>query len=197
MTSKPKRSRRRDTARRRQRRLGLLFEALEVRQLLAVDVNSPAEVAGAVGDQNYIVSGAWDGAVIKEVKGQGRDTLDLSGVNEDLTIHIQKGSVVTVSNNAAKAADRKTLIAENVEILKGGGRKTVFIVDKDAEITNGEIIGSSAAGASTTVSFTQNVANPSALTLPSFGSSAAKSVPRKVVVDLGNNGNCRQCGEGR
>ncbi|MCA9196101.1 MAG: DUF4347 domain-containing protein [Planctomycetales bacterium] len=123
----------------------------------SISVSAAGTYAGLKGDDVYVFAGSWNGAVVEELKAAGVDTLDFSGVSQNLTFRIRPGHKVEVTDGT------KTLKAAYVERFKMGSGQNLVIVEKGAELDSGAVIGNTSAGSKTIVSFTPNVANPDAL----------------------------------
>ncbi len=93
---------------------------------------------------------------VSESTAAGNDTLDLSSINEALTITIKSGNRIDVSN-----ASGVKISATNVENLIGGSQSDIFIIEKGATL-NGYIDGGSGTNilkyTSTTNTYTSDAA---------------------------------------
>ncbi|WP_432470961.1 DUF4347 domain-containing protein [Amphritea sp. HPY] len=88
-------------------------------------------VKGLAGNDTYDFSSLPASKVtVTELKNEGSDTLDLSGISEALTITIKKDQVVEVRN----AAGTVKITATYVENIIGGSGNDTFYVQKGAEL---------------------------------------------------------------
>ena len=132
-------------------------------------------LTGAKGDDTYTFRDNWGKDTVVELNNEGVDILDFSQVTHDLIFTIKADNKVTV-----ETTDKShTVTAEFVETLKAGKGENTFIIQKGAKLVDGSIIGNTAAGSTSTVSFTSDVDDPDKL----LGSGVSK----QVVIDLDNN----------
>ena len=114
---------------------------------------------GKPGSDVYLFAAGsdWDQTRIEEEALGGRDTLDFSQIEDDLTFRIKASHVVEVSGLGMFAT------AERVEVLKAGRGKNIFYVENGAQISDGGIIGNAAQGSTSILSFSSDLGNPDGL----------------------------------
>ena len=127
-------------------------------------------VKGLAGNDTYDFNSLPASKVtVTELKNEGTDTLDLSGISSNLTITIKKDNTVEVKNSSGTVK----ITATYVENIIGGSGNDTFYVQKGAEL-KGYIDG----GAGTnTLSYTD----------PNAGLLSDKSYTGSVLADFGTN----------
>ncbi|MBN1006127.1 DUF4347 domain-containing protein [Amphritea pacifica] len=132
--------------------------------------NPTGTIKGLAGNDTYDFNTLPVSKVtVSEVKNEGTDTLDLSGISANLTITIKKDQVVEVKNSSGTVM----ITASYIENIIGGSGNDTFYVQKGAEL-KGYLDG----GAGTnTLSYTD----------PDAGLISDKSYTGAVLVDFGSN----------
>ena len=93
------------------------------------NVNENDTLTGKKGNDTYKFPNNWKTDKVVEKAGEGTDTLDFSGVSENLTFTIKKSGEVIVTG-----AGSNKVTATNVENLKGGSGADTFYFEKNAKL---------------------------------------------------------------